>query len=187
MYVYSCCLLSPHVREALAAKDAAEAVPELFMVDDVIRGFADLIGRSNVKYDKFQNIQQIDVTLVAHIVQQTRLRLKNRYFNRSPDHQFGGGEKMTLNDFITHHQKMDKREVKAEGVDSDGEPVSFEYTLHERKIKGHKSGGDVTACFELSLKFVRAVDSELEWRMRDLEHLEGTKLFRSASYVADDE
>ncbi|CAI7844873.1 unnamed protein product [Closterium sp. NIES-53] len=185
------------------------------MVDDVIRGFADLISRSNVKHEKFHNIQhvfcemnleaqgihtvrwlsrgeairrfleilpaaivvlkeynndlyeiatsfkfqwllrlladvlwelnhlnqrfqqrQIDVTLVSHLVDQTRMRMKNRYLNFLPDHQFGSGEKMTLNDFIQRHQKMDKREVKAEGVDSDGNPVKFSYTLHENPIEG---------------------------------------------------
>ncbi|CAI5993648.1 unnamed protein product [Closterium sp. NIES-64] len=114
------------------------------------------------------------------------MRIKNRYLNFEPDHHFGSGEKMTLNDFIQRHQKMDKREVKAEGVDSDGNPVEFSYTLHENPIEGQETDGDVTACFELSLKFVRAVDKELEWRMKDLEELEGCKLFRSASYVPDD-
>ncbi|CAI7876025.1 unnamed protein product [Closterium sp. NIES-54] len=103
-----------------------------------------------------------------------------------PGHHFGSGEKMTLNDFIQRHQKMDKREVKAEGVDSDGNPVKFSYTLHENPIEGQETDGDVTACFELLLNFVRAVDKELEWRMKDLEELEGCKLFRSASYVPDD-
>ncbi|CAI6012745.1 unnamed protein product [Closterium sp. NIES-65] len=100
--------------------------------------------------------------------------MKNRYLNFSPDHHFGSGEKMTLNNFIQRHQKMDKREVKAEGVDSDGNPVKFGYTLHENPIEGQETDGDVTACFELSLKFVRAVDKELEWRMKDLEELEGS-------------
>ncbi|CAI6008172.1 unnamed protein product, partial [Closterium sp. NIES-65] len=115
----------------------------------------------------------IDVTLVSHLVDQTRMCIKNRYLNFEPDHHFGSGEKMTLNDFIQRHQKMDKREVKAEGVDSDGNPVEFSYTLHENPIEGQETDGDVTACFELSLKFVRAVDKELEWRMKDLEELEG--------------
>ncbi|CAI5975658.1 unnamed protein product [Closterium sp. NIES-64] len=128
----------------------------------------------------------IDVTLVSHLVDQTRMRIKNRYLNFEPDHHFGSGEKMTLNDFIQRHQKMDKREVKAEGVDSDANPVEFSYKLHENPIEGQETDGDVTACFELSLKFVRAVDKELEWRMKDLEELEGCKLFRSASYVPDD-
>ncbi|CAI7866918.1 unnamed protein product [Closterium sp. NIES-53] len=247
-------------REALAASDAADAVPELYMVDDVIRGFADLILRSNVKYEKFHNIQHVlcktnleaqgihtvrwlsrgeavrrfleilpaaivvlkefnnDLYEIAtsfkfqwflrlladvlwelnhlnfidylrperSVANPTRMRMKNRCFNFSPDHHFGSGEKMTLNDFIQRHQKMDKREVKAEGVDSDGNPVKFSYTLHKNPIEGQEPDGDVTACVKLSLKFVRAVDKELEWRMKDLEELEGCKLFRSASYVHDD-
>ncbi|CAI7761987.1 unnamed protein product, partial [Closterium sp. NIES-54] len=190
-------------REALAAKDAVEAVPELNMIDDVVRAFSELIGRSGVQCQKFQNLQrvyckmnleaqgmhtvrwlsrgeavarllevlpaaivvlknykpdlyevvtsfkfhwllrflvdilwelnhlnqrfqqrQIDVTLVAHIVEQTRMRLKARYLSGAPGHTFGSGEYMTLPDFFLKHQKQDKREMKVEGVDCEGNPVS---------------------------------------------------------------
>ncbi|CAI5497609.1 unnamed protein product [Closterium sp. Naga37s-1] len=154
-----------YTEEALAASDAAEEVPELLMIDDVVRAFADHIGRSSVDYQKFQVMQRIfcqtnleaqgisdrgeaiqrlldvlpaaivvDVTLVAHIVQQTRMRLKTRYSLRDPSHHFGGGEKMQLPEFIQRHQAKDKREMKAEGVDGDGNPVTFEFTLHERPL-----------------------------------------------------
>ncbi|CAI5493724.1 unnamed protein product [Closterium sp. Naga37s-1] len=285
MFVPLCC-------EALAASDAAEEVPELLMIDDVVRAFADHIGRSSVDYQKFQEMQrifcqtnleaqgisdtrglargeaiqrlldvlpaavvvlkdykaelyevvtsfkfhwlirfladvlwelnclnqrfqqrqvsasvvvvyvvashhvhyltpchalvQVDVTLVAHIVQQIRLRLKTRFSLRDPSHHFGSGEKMQLPEFIQRHQAKDKREMKAEGVDGDGNPVKFEFTLHERPLPGHETDGDVTACVELLIKYVRAIDKELEWRMRDLQLLEGAKLFRTASYVSDD-
>ncbi|CAI5526964.1 unnamed protein product [Closterium sp. Naga37s-1] len=99
---------------------------------------------------------------------------------------FGSGDKMQLPEFIQRHQATDKREMKAEGVDADGNPISFKFTLHERPLPGHETDGDVTACVELSIKYVRAIDAELEWRMSDLQLLEGTKLFRTASYVADD-
>ncbi|CAI5474091.1 unnamed protein product [Closterium sp. Yama58-4] len=128
----------------------------------------------------------VDVTLVAHIVQQTRMRLKTRYSLRDPAHHFGSGDKMQLPEFIQRHGTKDKREMKAEGVDGDGNPVTFEFTLHERPLPGHETEGDVTACVELSIKYVRAIDKEREWRMRDLELLEGSKLFRTASYVSDD-
>ncbi|CAI5492131.1 unnamed protein product [Closterium sp. Naga37s-1] len=254
-----------YTKEALAASDAAEEVPDLPMIDDVVRAFADHIGRSSVDYAKFQEMQrifcqtkleaqgisdtrwlargeavqrlldvlpaaivvmkdykadlyevvtsfkfrwlirfladvlwelnslnlqfqqrQVDVTLVAHIVQQTRMRLKTRYSLRDPAHHFGSGEKMQLPEFIQRHGAKDKREMKAEGVDGEGNPVTFEFTLHERPLPGHEMEGDVTACVELSIKYVRAIDKELEWRMRDLELLEGSKLFRTASYVFDD-
>ncbi|CAI5514484.1 unnamed protein product [Closterium sp. Naga37s-1] len=281
-----------YTEEALAASGSAEEVPELQMIDDVVRAFADHIGRSSEDYQKFHEMQRIycqtnleaqkisdtrwlargeaiqrlldvlpaaivvlkdykaelyevvtsfkfhwlicfladvlwelnylnqrfqqrqvrafradvyvvaskhvhylthcnafvkvDVTLVAHIVQQTRMRLKTRYSLRDPAHHFGSGDKMQLPDFIQRHQAKDKREMKAEGVDADGNPVSFKFTLHERPLPGHETDGNVTACIELSIKYVRAIDGELEWRMRDLQQLEGTKLFRTASYVSDD-
>ncbi|CAI5943861.1 unnamed protein product [Closterium sp. NIES-64] len=96
------------------------------------------------------------------------------------------GEKMQLPEFIRNHGKTDKREMKAEGVDGDGNPITFEFTLHERPLPDHETDGDVTACVELAIKYVRAIDKELEWRMRDLELLEGSKLFRTASYVSDE-
>ncbi|CAI7809109.1 unnamed protein product [Closterium sp. NIES-53] len=252
-------------REALAARDAADAIPELCMVDDVVRAFAEHIGRSSVHYQKFQNLQQIlchknldaqgihairwlsrgeavkrllevlpaavvvlkeykaelyevvtsfksqwlirfladvlwelnhlnqrfqqrqiDVTLVAHIVQQTRLRLESRYSLRDPAGHFGAGEKMQLPEIIKNHQSLEKREMKAEGVYADGMPVSFAYTMHERPLPDHETDGDVTACVELSMRFVKAMDAELEWRMRDLHLLEGSKLFRTASYLPGD-
>ncbi|CAI7753253.1 unnamed protein product [Closterium sp. NIES-53] len=252
-------------REALAAKDAAEAVPELNMIDDVVRAFSELIGRSGVQYQKFQNLQQvyyktnleaqgihivrwlshgeavarllevlpaailvlkdynpdlyevvtsfkfhwllrfladilwelnhlnqrfqqrqIDVMLVAHIVEQTRMQLKARYLSGAPGHTFRSGEYITLPDFFLKHQKQDKREMKVEGVDCEGNPVSFTFVLHERPLEGQETDGDVTTCYELSLKFVRAIDKELEWRMRDLANLEGSKLFHTASYLTDD-
>ncbi|CAI5535071.1 unnamed protein product [Closterium sp. Naga37s-1] len=281
-----------YTEEALAASDAAEEVPELLMIDDVVRAFADHIGRSSVDYAKFQELQrifcqtnleaqgisdtrwlargeaiqrlldvlptaivvmkdykadlyevvtsfkfhwlirfladvlwelnclnqrfqqrqvrafvalvyvvackhvyyltrcharlQVGITLVAHIVQQTRMRLKTRYSLRDPKHHFGSREKMQLPEFIQRHGAKDKREMNAEGVDGDGNPVTFEFTLHERPLLGHETDGDVTACVELSIKYVRAIDKELEWRMHDLELLEGSKLFRTASYVSDD-
>ncbi|CAI5506383.1 unnamed protein product [Closterium sp. Naga37s-1] len=235
------------------------------MIDDVVRAFSELIGRSGVQYQKFQNLQrvycktnleaqgihtvrwlsrgeavarllevlpaaivvlkdykpdlyevvtsfkfhwllrfladilwelnhlnqrfqqsQIDVTLVAHIVEQTRMRLKARYLSGAPGHTFGSGEYMTLPDFFLKHQKQDKREMKVEGVDCEGNPVSFTFVLHERPLKGQETDDDVTTCYELSLKFVRAIDKELEWRMRDLANLEGSKLFHTASYLTDD-
>ncbi|CAI5529521.1 unnamed protein product [Closterium sp. Naga37s-1] len=256
---------SYYTEEALTASDAANAVPELRMIDNVVRAFAKHIGRSSVHYQKFQELQrifcqtsleaqgihevrwlsrgeavqrlldvlpaavvvlkdykkelsevvtsfkfhwlirfladvlwelialnkrfqqrQVDVTLVAHIVEQTRMRLKTRYSLRDPAHHFGSGDKMQLQEFIKRHQAMDKREMKAEGVDGDGNPVYFVYELHEHCLPGHETDGDVTACVELSIKFVRAVDVKLEWRMRDLNLLEGMKLFRTASYVSDD-
>ncbi|CAI5489075.1 unnamed protein product [Closterium sp. Naga37s-1] len=252
--------------EALAAKDAAEAVPELSMVDEVVHAFSNILRRSGVKYQKFQNQQQvfcktnleaqgifdarwlsrgealerlldvlptaivllkeyrqdlyevvtsfkfhwllrflvdvlselntlnfrfqqrkIDITLVGRLVEQTRMRLKARYNSSPQGHQFGSGERMRLPEFIKKHQSKEKREMKAEGVDGEGNPVTFKFDLHERDSEGKETPGLVAACYELSLKFVRVVDEELEWRYRDFKNLEGAKLFDTASYLPDDD
>ncbi|CAI7877564.1 unnamed protein product [Closterium sp. NIES-53] len=192
-------------REALAARDAADAMPELCMVDDAVRAFAEHIGCSSVHYQKFQNLQQIfcqtnlqaqgihavrwlsrgeavnrllevlPAAVVelnhlnqrfqqhqAHIVQQTRLRLEIRYSLRDLAGHFGAGEKMQLLEFIKNHQSLEKREMKAEGIDTDGTPVSFVYTMHEQPLPDHETDADVTACIEMSMRFVKAVDGELE-------------------------
>ncbi|CAI7756084.1 unnamed protein product [Closterium sp. NIES-53] len=45
--------------EALAAKDAAEAVPDLNMVDTVVRSVAENLGRSIVLHSRFMELQHI--------------------------------------------------------------------------------------------------------------------------------
>ncbi|CAI7766140.1 unnamed protein product [Closterium sp. NIES-53] len=151
----------------------------------LLRFLADILWELNHLNQRFQQ-RQIDVTLVAHIVEQTCMRLKAGYLSGAPGHTFGSGECMTLPDFFLKHQKQDKREMKVKGVDCEGNLVSFTFVLHERPLKGQETDGDVTTCYELSLKFVRAIDKELEWWMRDLANLEGSKLFHTASYLTDD-
>ncbi|CAI7903560.1 unnamed protein product [Closterium sp. NIES-54] len=151
----------------------------------LIRFLADMLWELNHLNQRFQQ-RHINVTLVAHIVQQTRLRLKTSYFLRDPAGHFGAGEKMQLPEFIKNHQSLEKKEMKAEGVGADDTPVSFVYIMHERPLPDHETDGDVTVCVELSLEFVKAVDAELEWRMCNLHLLKGSKLFRTASYLLDD-
>ncbi|CAI5962590.1 unnamed protein product [Closterium sp. NIES-65] len=138
------------------------ALPQLRQLTLFLRSSEELPG-SIAELNSLTSLR-IDITLVAHIVEQTRMWLKARYLSAAPDHTFGSGEYMTLPDFFLKHQKQDKREMKAEGVDSEGNPVSFKFVLHERPLKGQ----------------------ELEWWMRDLANLEGSKLFHTASYLTDD-
>ncbi|CAI7859900.1 unnamed protein product, partial [Closterium sp. NIES-53] len=142
-------------------------VVTLFKFHWLLRFLADILWELNHLNQRFQQRQA-------------------RYLSEAPGHTFGSGEYMTLPDFFLKHQKHDKREMKVEGVDCEGNPVSFTFVLHERPLKGQETDGDVTTCYELSLKFVRAIDKELEWRMRDLANLEGSKLFHTASYLTDD-
>ncbi|CAI5525996.1 unnamed protein product [Closterium sp. Naga37s-1] len=118
-------LLDVHPAAIVVMKEYKKELYEVvtsFKFHWLIRFLADVLWELNQLNQRFQQCQ-IDVTLVAHIVQQTRMRLKIRYFDRSPGHSFGSGEKMQLPDFIKSHQKLENQEVKAEGVDGDGNPV----------------------------------------------------------------
>ncbi|CAI7776030.1 unnamed protein product [Closterium sp. NIES-53] len=55
-------LVSSHCiahREAIAAKDATEALPVFNMVDDLIRVVSDLLGRSGPKHQRFMDLQEL--------------------------------------------------------------------------------------------------------------------------------
>ncbi|CAI7887058.1 unnamed protein product [Closterium sp. NIES-54] len=60
--------------EALAAKEAAEALPVFDMVDDLIRVTADLLGRSAPKHQRFMDLQQLftETSLEAQGIHQVR-------------------------------------------------------------------------------------------------------------------
>ncbi|CAI5520892.1 unnamed protein product [Closterium sp. Naga37s-1] len=159
----------------------------------LLRLLADVLFELNQLNLRFQQ-RQVDVTLVAHLAEQTRMRLTQRYLRVPEGHTFGHGDKMHLPAFIRAHGKLDpdKRKMKVEGVDSDGTPSSHEFVLHERPLAdedpdGEATAGDATACYELSTKFVREVVKQLEKRPRDLSHLNGSKLFLSSKYLQDDD
>ncbi|CAI5510325.1 unnamed protein product [Closterium sp. Naga37s-1] len=159
----------------------------------LLRLLADVLFELNQLNLRFQQ-RQVDVTLVAHLAEQTRMRLTQRYLRVPEGHTFGHGDKMHLPAFIRAHGKSDpdKRKMKVEGVDSDGTPSSHEFVLHERPLAdedpdGEATAGDATACYELSTKFVREVVKQLEKRLRDLSHLDGSKLFLSSKYLQDDD
>ncbi|CAI5494789.1 unnamed protein product [Closterium sp. Naga37s-1] len=48
-----------YTREALAAKDAATAVPELGLIDYVLKELAEYLGRSHPSHNKFHELQEV--------------------------------------------------------------------------------------------------------------------------------
>ncbi|CAI7770602.1 unnamed protein product [Closterium sp. NIES-54] len=94
---------------------------------------------------------------------------------------------MHLPDFLKRHASVDTRKMRADGVDADGNPAKAEFILHERRLEGHTTASDLQACYALAVKFATEINSELAWRMADLQNLEGTKLFLSRTYLADDD
>ncbi|CAI7931671.1 unnamed protein product [Closterium sp. NIES-54] len=58
-HLISCHCIAHRCGEALAAKEAAEALPVFDMVDDLVRVTADLLGRSALKHQRFMDLQQL--------------------------------------------------------------------------------------------------------------------------------
>ncbi|CAI7768716.1 unnamed protein product [Closterium sp. NIES-53] len=163
-------------REALAAKDAAEAYPELDIVDHVVRSLAELLGRSGNFHLRFKELQEVlcETNLELQGIHSVRLTLRNRYLSDADDFGDGSNE---LSAFLSKHASSEKREVKVTGTDSTGAPTTHEYTLHEQNIKGQKSGPSLDDCITLAKGYVKELLKRLESRMKDLGSLDGAKLF----------
>ncbi|CAI7749545.1 unnamed protein product [Closterium sp. NIES-53] len=198
-------------REALAAKDAAEAYPDLDIVDHVVRSLAELLGRSGKFHLRFKELQEVlcETNLelqgirsvrylpvhafplplmcvwqvdVTHVLQMVdNTRLTLRNRYLSDVDDFGHGSN-ELSAFLSKHASSEKREVKVTGTDSTGAPTTHEYTLHEQNIKGQKSGPGLDDCITLAKGYVKELLKLLESRMKDLGSLDGAKLFTQGAY-----
>ncbi|CAI6001904.1 unnamed protein product [Closterium sp. NIES-65] len=122
---------------------------------------------------------QVDVTHVLQMVDNTRLTLRNRYLSDADNFGEGSNE---LSAFLAKHASLEKRVVKVTGTDSTGAPTTHEYTLHEQKIKGQKSGRGLDDCITLTKGYVKELLKRLESRMKDLGSLKGAKLFTQGAY-----
>ncbi|CAI5459663.1 unnamed protein product [Closterium sp. Yama58-4] len=122
----------------------------------------------------------VDATHVLPMVHNTTLLLRTRYLD-CDDESFGqGGD--ALGPFLNKHASGEFCEVLIAGTASDGTSVSHRYRLHEEKIKGQKSGVDHQACLELAREFITTLVGRLDYRLKDLSHLDGAKLLKQGSY-----
>ncbi|CAI5481435.1 unnamed protein product [Closterium sp. Yama58-4] len=114
------------------------------------------------------------------MVHNTTLLLRTRYLD-CDDAMFGqGGD--ALGPFLDKHASGEFREVLVAATASDGTSVSHRYRLHEEKIKGQTSGVDHQACLGLAREFITTLVGRLDYRLKDLSHLDGAKLFKQGSY-----
>ncbi|CAI7765259.1 unnamed protein product, partial [Closterium sp. NIES-53] len=68
------------------------------------------------------------------------------------------------------------------GVDGEGRPINHLYTMHERKLKGHKQGSTYADCMKLCRQFACDCVDNLNERLDDLGKLGPTKLFRAGKW-----
>ncbi|CAI6001944.1 unnamed protein product [Closterium sp. NIES-65] len=123
----------------------------------------------------------LDATHVLPMVHNTILLLRTRYLDCNDATLGQGGD--ALGPFLDKHASGEFREVLVAGTASDVTSVSHRYRVHEEKIKGQKSGVDHQACLRLAREFITTLVGRLDYRLKDLSHLDGAKLFKQGSKV----
>ncbi|CAI7823141.1 unnamed protein product [Closterium sp. NIES-53] len=96
---------------------------------------------------------QVDITVVAGEVSLACRTIDVRYVDC--EDRFGNDQSPLLCAFLKKHGNPEHREVTVKGVDQDGEAAEHVFVLHERKIPGHKTGGDYYSCKAVCQEFVR--------------------------------
>ncbi|CAI7743486.1 unnamed protein product [Closterium sp. NIES-53] len=123
---------------------------------------------------------QIDVTEIAKTIEATTADLTERYLDT--DKQFGGEGKCWLVGFLKLYGHGGGKKVRVRGVDGEGRPVNHLYTMHERKLPGHKVGSGYEECMKLCHRFAHNCVENLNERLDDLGKLGPTKLFRAGKW-----
>ncbi|CAI5508324.1 unnamed protein product [Closterium sp. Naga37s-1] len=135
---------------------------------------ADVLEQLNILNKTFQQKQLDLVSLHAQIKRTTR-HIESRYVDCGDD--FGGGMSQWLSPFLLRHGPGCSREVKVEGVDSDGRPSSITFTLHDEPVDSYSGPEDHDGCIQLCTEFAERIVANLEGRLGDLDSLSGVRLF----------
>ncbi|CAI5532120.1 unnamed protein product [Closterium sp. Naga37s-1] len=84
--------------------------------------------------------------------------------------------------FLKVHKEGGGKQVRVRGVDGTGRPINHLYTMHERKLKGHKQGSTYANCIKLCHRFARDYVDNLTDRLEDPGKLGSTKLFQAGKW-----
>ncbi|CAI5491157.1 unnamed protein product [Closterium sp. Naga37s-1] len=171
-------------REAMAAKDAATAVPELGLIDTMLKELAEYPGRSHSSNNEFKELQEVDMTLVQATMHRTLITIRTRYIECGDD--FSGGPQQHLGAFLAMLSKS--RKVTVDGVDKEGRPRKHSFELHEEALMGYsKTLDDLQSCLDVCRRHAKSTLSHLQSRLGDLDSLNGVRLFMPDTYPDDKE
>ncbi|CAI5508419.1 unnamed protein product [Closterium sp. Naga37s-1] len=140
---------------------------------------ADILADMNDLNRCFQR-RELDVTEILKTIESTTGDLTERYLTTNKP--FGGEGKSWLVNFLKVHKEGGGKQVRVRGVDGEGRPINHLYTMHERKLKGHKQGSTYADCVKLCRQFARDCVDNLNERLDDLGKLGPTKLFRAGKW-----
>ncbi|CAI5499323.1 unnamed protein product [Closterium sp. Naga37s-1] len=142
---------------------------------------ADVLAELNNLNLVFQR-REVDLTGVQSLVRRTLIFMRERYIDCGS--KFGAGTSKRLSPFLK--RLSSSRTVKVEGVDSDGSTRKHSFDLHEELLKGYsKKPGDLETCINTCRSYAVAVVDHLQERFKDLDSLDGAKLFMPDSWPKD--
>ncbi|CAI5459652.1 unnamed protein product [Closterium sp. Yama58-4] len=122
----------------------------------------------------------LDGTEIAKTIESTTGDLTEWYLMN--DKPFGGEGKGWLVGFLKLHREGGGKQVRVRGVDGEGRPINHLYTMHERKLPGHKQGSNYVECVKLCRRFARDCVDNLNERLDDLGKLRPMKLFQAGKW-----
>ncbi|CAI5489931.1 unnamed protein product [Closterium sp. Naga37s-1] len=143
----------------------------LFFIADVLKELNDL----NRKFQR----RAVDVTRVSGMVENTCAQLTACYVEYGVNF---AEDSDRLSAFLEERTHPSRREVKVEGMDSEGNAVTHTFQLHELPIPGVESPPDLESCVRLATKFAKEVVSRLKFRFKSLGTMVGSKLFLPDAY-----
>ncbi|CAI5527251.1 unnamed protein product [Closterium sp. Naga37s-1] len=134
-------------------------------------------------FDVLEQLNILNRAFQHKEIKRTTSHIESRYVDCGDD--FGGGVSKLLSPFIARHGPGGNREVKVEGVDSDGRPARFTFRLHEDELEEFEGRGTHDDCVEVCTEFAEVIVHQLEHRLGDLEGMSGAKLFIPDEYPLD--
>ncbi|CAI7871307.1 unnamed protein product [Closterium sp. NIES-53] len=139
-----------------------------------------LLWEHNHKAYEIVTCYKFHVTEISKTIESATGDLTERYLKTNKP--FGGEGKSWLLNFLKVHKEGGGKKVRVRGVDGEGRPINHLYTMHERKLKGHKQGSTYADCMKLCCQFARDCVDNLNERLDDLGKLGPTKLFRAGKW-----
>ncbi|CAI5532060.1 unnamed protein product [Closterium sp. Naga37s-1] len=140
---------------------------------------ADVLEQLNILNRAFQH-KELDYASVHAQIKRTTSHIESRYVDCGDD--FGGGVSELPSPFIARHGPGGNREVKVEGIDSDGRPARFKFVLHEDELEEFEGPGTHDGCVEVCTEFAEVIVHQLEHRLGDLNGMSGARLFTPDEY-----
>ncbi|CAI5499276.1 unnamed protein product [Closterium sp. Naga37s-1] len=159
---------------------AAYKIGTSFKFQFMLFFLADVLEMLNTLNMAFQRLV-VDIGEVKLLVDKLKLKPAQRYVENRAD--YGTPKSKHLHAFLEKHSSPDKREITIRGLDNQGNACTVSDKLHEDPI-GAGMGTDLESCIKLGQQFAQELIAKLDFRLGDLKHFDGAKLFMPMHYPA---